>query len=640
MTEQRKARSRRASSRPGHQRVGRPDPLALPTARGTPLRLPPRVHDLSVDPDVDRRWLRSVPRPHAVDLFCGAGGLSLGLQQAGFHVVAAVDNDPVALETHASNIGGLTCRQDLSEPKPLLEFLAARGVRRVDLVAGGPPCQPFSRAGAAKIRDLVQTGIRSERDDRVALWRTFLAVVDALDPAAVLLENVPDMARWNDGEIVIAMLEALRARGYGVDARVLKAWEYGVPQHRMRLFLVGTRRPFVWPRRRPRVTLRDAIDDLPVIPPAQREEAMPYGAPRSSFQRRARRGMPVSAARVVFDHRSRDVRKDDAEAFGLLGEGATYRELPARLQRYRVDIFDDKYKRLAWDDLARSITAHIAKDGYWYIHPEQDRTLSIREAARVQTFPDGFRFAGHPTVQFRQIGNAVPPALARAVGQRLMASLSASGGQARGRSPREALISWHERHGRHFPWRGERDPWRVLLTEMCLHRTRAGNVEPLYQQVMEAAPTPAATVQNAPAVLAQLWPLGLRWRSAKVIETAREIVARFGGEVPRNEADLRSLPGIGDYAASAVRCFAYGEPAVLIDANTRRIVSRFTGLEASSSWTIRLEIFRLAGTSGPDEQFNYALLDLGALVCRARGPLCAGCPLRRDCRTAATVGVS
>lgn len=616
------------------------DPLALPTARGKALRLPPRVPGLGVDPDLDRKWLRSMPRPHAVDLFCGAGGLSLGLQQAGFHVIAAVDTDPVALETHAANIGGLTYEHDLSDPSAFLGFLDARGVRRVELVAGGPPCQPFSRAGAAKIRDLVRSGIRSETDERVALWRGFLAVVDALNPGAVALENVPDMARWNDGEIVIAMLEALRDRGYAADARVLKAWEYGVPQHRMRLVLIGARGAFTWPRRRPRVTLRDAIDDLPAIPPGMREDSLSYGLPRSGFQRRARRGLPASAAAIVFDHCSRDVRADDAEAFELLREGQTYRDLPARLQRYRVDVFDDKYKRLVWDDLSRSITAHIAKDGYWYIHPEQNRTLSIREAARVQTFPDGFRFAGHPTLQFRQIGNAVPPALARAVGHGLMASLSARRGRRRRHDVRDGLVAWHSRNAREFPWRGERDPWRVLLAEMCLHRTRADNVRPVYERLVALAPTPIAAVENTNEVLSQLQPLGLLWRSQKVIDAANDIVNRFGGEVPRNEAELRSLPGVGDYAASAVRCFAYGEPAVLIDANTRRIVSRFSGLDASSSWTLRLEIFRLAGAAGPNEEFNYALLDLGALVCRPGAPLCGGCSLRRDCHTAKKASAS
>jgi DNA (cytosine-5)-methyltransferase 1 len=620
----------------------RRDPLALPTARGQPLRLPARLPHLSSDPNVDRRWLRGIPRPWAVDLFSGAGGLSLGLQEAGLNVIAAADNDPIALETHTANIGGLTCQLDLSDPQRFVDFLRMRGVTRVDLVAGGPPCQPFSRAGASKIRNLVRSGVRSENDDRVALWRSFMSVVEALRPRAVLLENVPDMARWNDGAILIAILESLRRLGYLADARVLKAWEFGVPQHRARLFVIGTSRQFQWPRQRPRVSLREAIGDLPAIAPGHRAMSLAYRPAQvpSRFQRAARRRLPVASADIVHDHCCRDVRADDAEAFAMLRPGQTYRELPERLRRYRVDIFDDKYKRLVWDDLSRSITAHIAKDGYWYIHPEQDRTLSIREAARIQTFPDVFRFAGHPSVQFRQIGNAVPPALARSVGRRVKASLEHGAPRAKSVGGRDELLRWHRSHQRSFPWRGERDPWRVLLAEMCLHRTRAENVRPIYDRLIEVASSPRATVANADAVLQSLAPLGLRWRSRKVVEAARDLLERFDGGVPRDEADLRSLPGVGDYATSAVRCFAFGEPAVLIDANTRRIVSRVTGSDASSAWTLRLEIFRMAGGPGPDEPFNYALLDLGALVCRPNRPLCGRCPLRRRCRSSAAPGVT
>ena len=154
----------------------------------------------------------------------------------------------------------------------------------------------------------------------MALWRSFMSVVEALRPRAVLLKNVPDMARWNDGAILIAILDALREMGYLTDARVLKAWEFGVPQHRARLFVVGTLRQFEWPRRRPRVTLRDAIGDLPSIAPGHREVRLPYGpevAP-SRFQIGARRGLRAASSGFVDDHCCRDVRADDAEAFALL----------------------------------------------------------------------------------------------------------------------------------------------------------------------------------------------------------------------------------------------------------------------------------------------------------------------------------
>ena len=251
------------------------DRFALPTVRGTPVELRPRTAEHATV-DSDREWLRSVPRPWAVDLFAGAGGLSLGLQEAGFRVIAAADHDERATQTHAANIAGMAWTLDLSEPATFIERLKQRGVRDVDLVAGGPPCQPFSRAGASKLRSLVESGVRDSDHARIHLWQTFLGVVDALKPRAVLLENVPDMARWADGEILADLMTALRERGLQPDARVLNAWEYGVPQHRARLFVVATRgRALTWPRRRAFVPLVDAIGDLPVIPPAQREQGAP-----------------------------------------------------------------------------------------------------------------------------------------------------------------------------------------------------------------------------------------------------------------------------------------------------------------------------------------------------------------------------
>ena len=153
----------------------------------------------------------------------------------------------------------------------------------------------------------------------------------------------------------------------------------------------GTRRRSSGPSHCTEITtLRDAIGDLPPVPPAQRAERIPYFGSR---ERRSSSGCATGCPREdlasVYDHITRDVRPDDAEAFALLGEGQTYVDLPMHLRRYRSDIFTDKYKRLAWDEVSRSITAHIAKDGYWYIHPQQHRTLSVREAARVQTFPTG-----------------------------------------------------------------------------------------------------------------------------------------------------------------------------------------------------------------------------------------------------------
>ena len=170
---------------------------------------------------------------------------------------------------------------------------------------------------------------------------------------------------------------------------------------------------------------------------------------------RARQGCTGDSARVVHDHVSRPVRADDFEAFKLMDGRTLYSDLPEILRRYRADIFNDKYNRLSWDDPSRTITAHLAKDGYWYIHPEQHRSLTVREAARLQTFPDTFRFAGCRSHQFQQIGNAVPPRLAQQIGSAILSSVRSDCAQpSRGAGRRslrmrrstfrEAVLHWVE----------------------------------------------------------------------------------------------------------------------------------------------------------------------------------------------------
>jgi DNA (cytosine-5)-methyltransferase 1 len=577
-----------------------------------------------------------------VDLFCGAGGLSLGLRQAGFSVLVGADNDQWAVETHTANIGGLGYTGDLTDPADFIEHLDGWGVVKVDLVVGGVPCQPFSNAGRSRLRDLVRAGIRTHEDPRAQLWRSFMTVVEHLQPRAVLVENVPDLPTWDDGAVIIGFFESLTGLGYEVDARILESFAHGVPQHRQRLLIIGLRRAgcLEWPKPLDGITtLRDAIGDLPPVPGGQRSDTLPYrprrGQAPTAFQARMREGLTESESVVIHDHITRAVRTDDMQAFELLGEGQTYEDLPPHLQRYRTDIFTDKYKRLTWDELSRTITAHIAKDGYWYIHPEQHRTLSIREAARVQTFPDGFRFAGNPSHRYKQIGNAVPPMLGRAVGASLAAALR---GRARTRSispdadPREILLAWHRQHARNYPWRArDLDPWHVLMAEMCLHRTRADQVRPVFNALLRIAPTPRDMVTNAERALEAMRSLGLRWRAENIVRVAEALVELFDGDVPDDDLELQLLPGVGDYVSHAVRCFGFGHRAALLDTNTMRVVGRLHGRDINRRWQLRLDLHRLAGGPGPDAEFNYALLDFGALVCRASNPRCSMCPLRDRC---------
>ena len=250
-------------------------------------------------------------------------------------------------------------------------------------------------------------------------------------PAAVLMENVPDMALDKDMFILRTMVHELESLGYSVDERVVDTSDYGVPQFRQRLILVALhdKISFGWPPPLPdKVTVWNAIGDLPSVeggyrPSGGAEGWSEYEGPKNAFQRCMREGMDGENANRVHDQITRPVREDDKIAFQYMGAKTRYSDLPPELRRYRADIFDDKYKRLDENDLSRTITAHIAKDGYWYIHPKDNRTLTIREAARLQTFPDRYRFAGPPSAAFRQIGNAVPPFLGEQLGIAVRASL-------------------------------------------------------------------------------------------------------------------------------------------------------------------------------------------------------------------------
>ncbi len=615
----------------------------LDSAKGKPVRLD--TLGGSPDPGDDeqvRQWLEGQSRPWALDLFCGAGGLSLGLKEAGFSIVAAADSDATALESHAHNIGGLVWHGDLSDPSGFLRQLQAWGIEEVDIVAGGPPCQPFSRAGASKIRSLVRDGKRPANDPRANLWRSFFEIVDTLEPKGVLLENVPEFTSAREGSILLEFLDELNSRGYQPYANVVEAWRYGVPQHRKRLFVIALLKgmQFEWPTpQTDTCTLGDAIEDLPRVEAGQYKETLNYEQRENetALTKWFRDGLDGEEREVVRDHITRGVRPDDAEIFAMMEPTQKYSDVPSHLQRYRADIFDDRYYRLSMKHLSRSITAHLAKDGYGFIHPEMHRTISVREAARIQTFPDRFRFAGHPTTRFRQIGNAVPPLLAKSIGVAVAESLLCQNHV----SPEEpvdrrgALETWHKSIDRHLPWRELRNAWQILLAEMCLRRTRAEQVASVFPKLIELAATPTDLVAKWPEVSKTLYHLGLKWRGANLLQLAKTLEDKFGGEVPSTRSELTSLPGVGDYVASATLCFGFGKPVVLIDSNTRRLVRRWLGDSSLSAWQMRLRLYEASQPRGPDEHWNYMLLDLAGLVCTPRRPNCGICPLRASCATGA-----
>lgn len=392
----------------------------LPCLRGEAVRLAP-----AKSPYFSR--LENPGGPAVLDLFCGAGGMSLGFALAGFRVAGGIDANAWAMETHAHHFGGYDQPIILSDQVKPQDALDLIGIREADVLIGGPPCQGFARVGRGKLRSLVRQREGEEEalnydDPRNFLYRSYLSFVEILRPGFLVMENVPDMLRHHRGSTVNGICRDLEGLGYRAEARILDASRYGVPQTRQRMILIANRQgvPVIWPdpSAKPPVTLMQAISDLPRVQPEESADILPYtGRAATAYARLMRAWLEGGDRRVVYDHVVRRYAADDQAAFRVLAEGQRYTDLPEDLRRYRSDIFDDKYHKLFWNRPAWTVTAHIAKDGYKYIHPDttQLRTITAREAARIQSFPDWFRFAGYRTNRLTQIGNAVPPRLAQAI---------------------------------------------------------------------------------------------------------------------------------------------------------------------------------------------------------------------------------
>lgn len=366
-----------------------------------------------------------------IDLFCGAGGFSWGWREAGFDLLTAIDVEGSALRSHELNFREsckLTLRRDLSTYSPEdLQREARKPLLKPVAVIGGPPCQGWSKVGRGKIRSLRGMAANLLDDPRNQLYRQFLEFVRFFQPSACVMENVPGMLSVEGRNIADLVVLNFSEIGYHCTYDVVNARWFGTPQDRRRLIFcavpegnasslnVTHLRKFSSAfRRRLRlsanVSVRHAIGDLPAVASGADEDPRPYSVRRGRLSHYAtlmRRGN-----NMITDHVARAHNDQDVQAFSTMTEGMQYVDLAPEFKRYRDDIFKDKYKRLYWDRPSWTVTAHLAKDCYTHIHPTQSRTITIREAARLQSFPDSFRFFGNIGDRYRQIGNAVPPLMA------------------------------------------------------------------------------------------------------------------------------------------------------------------------------------------------------------------------------------
>lgn len=469
--------------------------------------------------------IRAGGKPRLLDLFAGCGGLSLGFQTAGYALQAAIEFDPDAARSHGLNFHGGDPKHSrardiiTTHPEDLAAELDLGPVAdAVDVIVGGPPCQAFARVGRPKLREIDAHPQAFRHDPRARLYQEYLRYVDAFQPLAVLVENVPDVLNHGGQNIAEEICEVLEDKGYVCGYTLLNAAFFGVPQMRERMFLVAYRReiadrvsfpeptnwlvlppgyegsravalkvlnghleeahdyhepPIASPELPPAVNAEQALGDLPPIYAREElaaghlrrgarrfDEVIPYDRRRKiSPYARLMRSWPGFEApeQGLRDHVIRYLPRD-YELFARLNPGDQYpqawqhamnmlsekiaelrrkgkvvREGSAEYEHLRAAIvppydatkFPNKWRKMWRDQPARTLMAHLGKDSYSHIHydSEQARTISVREAARLQSFPDGFVFCGTMNPAFRQIGNAVPPLMAKALAETMMIAL-------------------------------------------------------------------------------------------------------------------------------------------------------------------------------------------------------------------------
>lgn len=367
-------------------------------------------------------------RPTVLDLFSGCGGMSWGLHKAGFDVIGGVDIWDQALETFKNNHPDATViKQDISDVSPgdfekLIPALKRSGV---DCIVGGPPCQGFSKNVPATYRFL--------KDPRNQLFRRFLLYIDHFRPKFVVMENVAEIYNAYGGQVKEEIVTSLEGMGYSVNVKVINVAEYGIPQNRRRCFFLASNvlADPVFPNAThgdqevlglfgkisKYVSAWSAISDLPTLYNGEGFEPMPYQAePMNEYQKVMRRD-----SLEIWDHITRNLKQKQYDRVNSLKPGQGLKELPLNLRPKSG--YSGAYGRLDMEMVAPTITRWVFHPGSGrYCHPREPRLITIREAARIQSFSDEFRFSGSYIKKAWQVGNAVPPLMMFLIAEKIMES--------------------------------------------------------------------------------------------------------------------------------------------------------------------------------------------------------------------------
>jgi len=338
-----------------------------------------------------------------IDLFSGCGGLSQGFLDAGFNVVLGIDCWDDAVQTFNKNHDESTGVVANLKNETAKDISAKKSIKNIDIIIGGPPCQGFSIAGK-----------RIVEDERNELYKSFVEFVRFYQPSAFLMENVPNILSMGGGMVKDKIINDFKKIGYTVNTDVLMASKYGVPQNRKRAFFVGFRNGHLFDFPEPDtdilLTSEDAISDLT-------NESINDGSfyplsPKSEYQRMMRNG-----AKKIFNHEITKHKEKTIRIIGMVPDGGNYKDLPLEYRETRK-------VNIAWTRLNSQKPSFTIDTGHrHHFHYEFNRVPTVRESARIQSFKDDFIFSGSKTSQYKQVGNAVPPILAKKIALAILEQL-------------------------------------------------------------------------------------------------------------------------------------------------------------------------------------------------------------------------
>ncbi len=333
---------------------------------------------------------------NAIDLFCGAGGLSYGFEMAGFNVLLGIDNDVAALKTFEKNHkNSKSICSDITKIT-YTDIKRVIGEANIDVIVGGPPCQGMSLSGPRELDD-----------PRNKLYLSFIRLVDEIRPSIFIIENVPGLVGLFGGAIKDSILEKFMAMDYKIEYKIMCASNYGVPQNRRRVIFVGHKNgEFTYPPfDKVQITCQEALSDLPPLDDFLGSEEMQYATvPLNDYQKLMRRKSSMVKNHIAARH-SEYVKKTIA----LIPPGGNYKDLPK-------DYNNTRNFNVAWTRFSDNKPAPTIDTGHrHHFHYKYNRVPTVRECARIQSFPDDFIFIGNKTQQFRQVGNAVPPLMAEKI---------------------------------------------------------------------------------------------------------------------------------------------------------------------------------------------------------------------------------